>query len=172
MKFKKHWNMDYDNSKVRRQDRLMGKAEATTLLSQGEYGVLSIQDEDGGGYGIPLNYAWDNGKSIYIHCAYEGKKLRSISLNNRVSFCVVGETNVMPARFTTEYKSIILDCIAYTGLPAEERHNALKLLIDKYSPGLQEKGLEYAEKSFDQTEIIRLEISRWSGKCKSQVLPG
>lgn len=164
--------MDFDNSRVRRQDRLMEEEESSSLLSKGEYGVLSLQDEDGGGYGIPVNYAWDNGKSIYIHCAPEGKKLRSIAKNNRVSFCVVGKTRVLPARFTTEYKSIILDCIAYTVLPAEERLNALKLLIEKYSPGLLEKGLEYAEKSFDRTEIIRLDISQWSGKCKKQVLPG
>ena len=163
--------MDFDNSRVRRQDRLMEEEESSSLLSKGEYGVLSLQDENGGGYGIPANYAWDNGKSIYIHCATEGKKLRLIAKNNRVSFCVVGETRVRPSRFTTEYKSIILDCTAFTGLPAAERHNALKLLIEKYSPGLLEKGLEYAEKSFDQTEIIRLDIIRWSGKRKKQVLP-
>ncbi|MCA1756269.1 MAG: pyridoxamine 5'-phosphate oxidase family protein [Bacteroidales bacterium] len=166
--------MDFDNSRIRRQDRVMEKEESSALLSKGEYGVLSMQDEDGdgGGYGIPVNYAWDNGKSIYIHCAPEGKKLRAIAKNNRVSFCVVGETRVLPARFTTEFKSIILDCTADTGLPAAERLNALKLLIEKYSPGLLEKGLEYAEKSFDRTEIIRLDIKRWSGKCKKQVLPG
>jgi nitroimidazol reductase NimA-like FMN-containing flavoprotein (pyridoxamine 5'-phosphate oxidase superfamily) len=164
--------MYFDNSSVRRQDRLMEEEESSSLLSKGEYGVLSMQDEDGRGYGIPLNYAWDNGKYIFIHCATEGKKLRSIAINNRVSFCVVGETKVLSARFTTEYKSIILDCTAYTGLPAAERHNALKLLIEKYSPGLLEKGLEYAEKSFDRTEIIRLDIIRWSGKRKKQVPPG
>lgn len=164
--------MDFDNSRVRRQDRLMVKEEASSLLSKGEYGVLSMQDEEGGGYGIPLNYAWDNGNSIYIHCATAGKKLRSIAIKNRVSFCIVGETKVLPARFTTEYNSIVLDCTAYTGLPVAERHNALKLLIEKYSPGLLEKGLKYIEKSFDRTEIIRLDIEKWSGKRKKQVLPG
>jgi hypothetical protein len=43
---------------------------------------------------------------------------------------------------------------------------ALELIIDKYSPGDKEVGLKYAQKSFDRTEIIRLDIEKWSGKCK------
>lgn len=48
--------MNYNTESVRRQDRLLNEQAAIELLSGGEYGVLSLQAEAGGGYGIPINY--------------------------------------------------------------------------------------------------------------------
>ena len=61
--------MKYVNDTVRRQDRLMDEERAIELLRESEYGVLSMVDTDGSAYGVPLNYVWDGGQSIYIHCA-------------------------------------------------------------------------------------------------------
>lgn len=159
--------MNYDNEQVRRQDRLLEEEKATALLRTGEYGVLSVQAEEGGAYGIPINYIWDGDSAVYIHCAPEGRKLRCIEFCDRVSFCIVGKTHVISRQFTTEYESIVLSCRARTGLSEEERMHALRLLIDKYSPDDKPVGMKYAEKSFHRTEIIRLDIERGSGKCKS-----
>lgn len=158
--------MKYINDKVRRQDRLLEKEKATDLLKNGEYGVLSMQAEDEGAYGIPVNYVWDEASALYIHCAPQGRKLRCLSACHKVSFCVVGRTHVISHKFTTEYESIVLACRAHTGLDEAERMHALRLLIGKYSPGNAETGMKYAEKSFHRTEIIRLEIEEMSGKCK------
>lgn len=62
--------MQFNNSQLRRQDRLLDEKRAFQLLKEGTYGILSMQDENGeGAYGIPVNYVWDHGNSIYIHCA-------------------------------------------------------------------------------------------------------
>lgn len=159
--------MNYSNEQVRRQDRLLEEEKATALLRAGEYGVLSVQAEEGGAYGIPVNYVWDGDSSVYIHCAPEGRKLRCIALCDRVSFCIVGNTHVISRQFTTEYESIVLCCRARTGLSEEERMHALRLLLDKYSPDDKQTGIKYAEKSFHRTEIIRLDIEKGSGKSKS-----
>ncbi|MBK8807058.1 MAG: pyridoxamine 5'-phosphate oxidase family protein [Bacteroidales bacterium] len=161
--------MNYSNANVRRQDRLLDEATALQLLKTAEYGVLSMSCNDNGAYGLPINYAWDGVKSIYLHCAPEGRKLKCIEENNKVSFCIVGKTNVMPDKFSTEYESIILECLAYKQLPSEERMQALVLLLEKYSPNDKEKGVKYAENSFSRTEIIRLDIINWSGKCKRMI---
>ncbi len=158
--------MIYDNQTIRRQDRLLPQAEAEELLQKGEYGVLSMVDESGKPYGIPVNYVWDGTDILYIHCAPEGRKLRSIAAHPEISFCVAGHTRVAPDKFTTAYESVVLTGTASTGLPEEERRKALELLIEKYSSDFKETGLKYAEKSFHRTEIIRLKIDRWSGKCK------
>lgn len=117
--------MNYQNDSVRRQDRLLDQPEATELLRQGEYGILCMQRPEGGGYGVPLNYVWDEVDAIYIHCAPEGRKLHCLRECDRVTFCIVGKTQVQPSRFTTFYESILLDCRARTGLTAEERRRAL-----------------------------------------------
>lgn len=158
--------MNYTNQNVRRQDRLLPENRALELLKTGEYGVLSMTSVDAGGYGIPLNFVWDGEASIYLHCAPEGKKLRSIDANNAVSFCVVGKTHVLSNQFTTEYESIVLVCHAQRNLLVEERRNALRLFLEKYSPNDLTVGDKYIDKAFDRTEIIRLDISEWSGKSK------
>jgi len=157
--------MVFDNSAVRRQDRLLDEARARELLAGGEWGCLSLAGDEGA-YGIPVSYVWDGAASIYIHCAPEGRKLRCIERDDRVSFCVVGRTAVQPAQFTTVYESIVLGCRARRGLPSDERMAALELLLAKYAPAHRRTGLRYAEKSFFCTEIVRLEIETWSGKCK------
>ncbi len=126
-----------------------------------------MYSEETGIYGIPINYVWDGTESIYLHCAPEGRKLQCIDKNNSVSFCVVGKTSVISEKFTTEYESIILQCQAHRNLDEDERLNALSLILDKYSPQDKIIGMKYAQKSFHRTEIIRLNIKRWSGKCKN-----
>lgn len=160
--------MNYRNDSIRRQDRLLAEPQALKLLRDAEYGVLCMQRPEGGGYGVPVNYVWDDAEAIYIHCAPEGRKLRCIRECEIVSFCIVGKTEVQPAQFTTLYESILLDCRARTGLSSEERWNALKRLLEKYSPDDKAVGRQYAEKSFHRTEIIRLDIVSWSGKCKQK----
>jgi len=106
--------MQFNNSQLRRQDRLLDEKRAFQLLKEGTYGILSMQDENGeGAYGIPVNYVWDHGNSIYIHCAPVGRKLRCMDACNKVSFCVVGHTEVRPDQFTTAYESVVLRCSAY-----------------------------------------------------------
>lgn len=160
--------MEFTNKQVRRQDRLLDEKRALEILKEGEYGVLSMQSEDkNGAYGIPLNYVWDRGDSIYIHCAPMGRKLKCIEACENVSFCVVGRTNVVPDKFTTGYESIVLRCTAHFSLHEAERMSALSWLVSKYCPNNKIQGMENAERSFHRTEIIRLDIQEISGKTKN-----
>ena len=142
--------MKYVNDTVRRQDRLMDEERALELLRESEYGVLSMQDVDGSGYGVPLNYVWDGDHSIYIHCAPEGHKLRALEQHPQVSFCIIGRVHLLPRNFTTEYESVILRGEAHIHL----------------SPDFKEIGYKYSEKSFHRVGIIRVDFTEFSGKRK------
>lgn len=158
--------MIYNNDNVRRRDRLMDKDRAVELLKSSEYGVLSMIDENGLPYGIPLNYVWDGNSSIYIHWAPEGYKLNGLEKYPNVSFCIVGNVNLLPDKFTTEYESVILKGVAHINLTAEERMAALLKLVDKLSPDFKELGAKYSQKSFHRVNIIRIDFTEFSGKCK------
>lgn len=158
--------MDYVNETIRRQDRLMDEERAIELIRTSEYGVLSMVDTDGSGYGIPLNYVWDGDHSIYIHCAPEGHKLKALAQNPKVTFCIIGNVHLLPSKFTTEYESVLLKGTAHIDLSAEERMSALHLLVDKLSPEFQQIGYKYSEKSFHRVNIIRVDFTSFSGKCK------
>lgn len=159
--------MIYDNSRIRRRDRLLDEKRALEILENGEFGVMSMVDATtGGGYGVPLNYVWNGENAIYIHCAPEGRKLANIAANNNVSFCITGRTNLLPGAFTTEYESIVLLGKATADISEAERMEALRLLVDKFSPKYREKGYKYSKASFGRVKIIRVDIGTWSGKCK------
>lgn len=158
--------MKFDNSKIRRQDRLLDEHAAAELLRTGEYGVLSLQAVTGGAYGVPVSYVWDEEHALYVHCAPEGRKLRCLAACGRVSFCVVGRTEVIGKKYTMAYESVILQCSAKTDLLPRERREALALLLKKYSADYTAGGMRYAEKSFHRTHVIRLDVQEWSGKCK------
>ena len=156
--------MRYDNTTVRRQDRLLDEKRALELLSEGEYGVLSMASVDGG-YGVPVNYAVE-GDTIYLHCALEGRKLRAIENDARVSFCVVGRKRIVPEEFTTEFESVIAAGCARLVVQDEERCRALRLIVEKYSPTHLEEGLKAIERSVHRTGVVAIEVESLSGKCK------
>ena len=147
--------MKYVNETVRRQDRLMDEARAIELLSTSEYGVLSMVDQEGTAYGVPLNFVWDGESSIYMHCAPGGRKLEALEKNPNVSFCIIGNVNLLPGKFTTEYESVVLKGVAH-----------ILKLVDKLSPDFKALGAKYSQKSFHRVNIIRIDFSEYSGKCK------
>lgn len=157
--------MIYDNTRVRRQDRLLEESSARELLERGEYGILSMVDAEGGGYGVPISYAWDGEGSVYFHCAREGHKLRSMERDPRVTLTVVGRTQLCPQQLTTGYESIILRGVIGRCSGEAERMHALELLCRKYAPEHQ-LWRRAAEASAERTEVLRMEIASISGKQK------
>ena len=155
---------------MRRQDRRMDEERAMELLRDSEHAVLSLVDAEGNPYGIPVNYVFERPSHLYIHCAPEGRKLRCIAHNAAVSLCMVGYTHVIPSQFTTEFESVIVTGTARVGLTDEEKMHALMLIIDKYSPDFRREGAKAVRRSFLRTEIIRIDISRFSGKQKRKRL--
>ncbi|MDR2039153.1 MAG: pyridoxamine 5'-phosphate oxidase family protein [Bacteroidales bacterium] len=148
---------------VRRKDRILEDEKARKLLETGEYGFLSMCGINGYGYGIPFSFVIA-GKSIYFHCATEGFKLENIRQNNRVSFCVVGATQILPGQFSTAYESVLVFGTITDNLPEEERYRALDLIVEKYSPAFVDISKQYIDKSFHRTHILRLDIEHLTGK--------
>lgn len=154
---------------VRRQNRVLeDKNRISELLNESEYGFLSLgTGENGYPYGIPLSYAYDEqANSLYFHCAPEGYKLDSIARNNKVSFCVVGVTKPIAEQFTTLYESVIVFGTAHIQLNDDEKRKALRLLVKKYSPGYEETGEKYMDKSWDRTAVFKVEIEHITAKAK------
>lgn len=149
--------------KVLRTDRAVSKSKAREILRAGEYGILSTVSADGQPYGVPVNYCCTD-DSIYFHCALEGHKVANLSNNNKVSFCVVGKTRVLPDKFTTHYESVVVFGKAFE-LTADEKHGGLVALIKKYSPGFMEKGLRTIESDGNKTRVYKIVIESITGKA-------
>ena len=150
---------------IRRKDRILDNELAIRLLEEAEYGFLAMSGINGYGYGIPINYVKE-GDSIYFHCAPHGNKRYCLRQTPTGCFRVVGATKRVPEKSTTGYESTIAFGEIHLDLPEEERRYALRLLVNKYSSAFKEIGEKYIEKSFYRTNILRLDISHISGKCK------
>lgn len=151
--------------KIRRNDRVWEKEEAVQLLDEGAYGFLAMEGTDGYGYGLPISFVKE-ADHLYFHCAPEGYKLECLRRNPKVTFCVVGRTQVIPGKFTTAYESVLAFGQMQINIPEEERRHALRLLVEKYAPAHREIGEKYIEKSFHRTHILRLNVETVTGKCK------
>ena len=149
---------------MRRSDRSISSAEALTILQRAEYGVLSTIGEDGLPYGVPLSFVLID-QALYFHSALEGHKLDNLSTQPTVSFCVVGNTQILPARFTTAFESVIVQAKA-SEVFGSEKQAALEALIDKYSTEYKTEGLAYIEKAQLKTRVIRLAIESMTGKAR------
>lgn len=148
--------------KMRKKSREVFDELIEDILANGEYGILSTISENGYPYVVPLSYVYYD-RSLYIHCALEGHKLENINRNSKVSFCVVTDTEVIPSKFSTKYKSVIAFGIA-SEVKGDLKQVILMELIKKYSPDFLETGKKYVEKAKDSTTIIKIDIKHMTGK--------
>ncbi len=147
---------------MRRNDRQSPVEEAESFLEKGEYGILSTIGENGWPYGVPLSYACSEGK-IYFHSALEGQKLDNLRYEEKASFTVVGNTHVLPAKFSTEYESVIAYGRVHF-LEGDEKLDALLKLAEKYSSDYMEKARNYAVNSMDEVKVFVMDIQHLTGK--------
>ncbi len=149
---------------MRRQDRAISEKEALDLLTKAEYAVLSTVDENGEPYGVPLNFCVIN-DCIYFHCALEGQKIDNILRNRSVSFCVVGNTEVLPGKFSTKFASVIVSGAAEEVFTLDKQL-ALEGLLKKYSAEFLDKGKKYIVAAEGNTRVFKITIKELTGKAR------
>jgi hypothetical protein len=156
--------METMSMNLRRKDRAISNQDAFKILLVGEYGILSTVSSDGQPYGVPVSYCVLE-ETIYFHSALEGHKLSNITSNNKVSFCVVGKTQVLPEKFGTKYESTIVSGVA-TEIFDLEKKNALIGLIEKYSASYYEEGMKYIGALTAKTRVFKISIRSLTGKSR------
>lgn len=148
---------------MRRKDKLKTYEENVQIMETCTNGIMSVIGDGGYPYGVPVSYAYSDGK-IYFHCALEGHKLDAIKADPKVSFTVVGADNISPEKFTTTYKSVICFGKAEILESDADKQKALELIIEKYSKDFREGGLDYIKKMWDKTAVVQITVEHMSGK--------
>jgi nitroimidazol reductase NimA-like FMN-containing flavoprotein (pyridoxamine 5'-phosphate oxidase superfamily) len=152
---------------MRRKDREITQDEAAKILMKGEYGILATIGDNEMPYAVPLSYAYaDN--CIYFHCATEGHKLDNIKANPKISFCVVGDTKVIPEKFGTAFESVIVFGKAEIIQDKAEKTKGLRALVEKYSPEFKVQGEAYINSDFALTKVVKIEIEHITGKQRDE----
>jgi nitroimidazol reductase NimA-like FMN-containing flavoprotein (pyridoxamine 5'-phosphate oxidase superfamily) len=146
--------------KMRRSDKEMSEEMTLDLLLRGEDGVLGTIGDNGYPYTVVVNYVYLNNK-IYFHCAKTGYKIDNIKNNNKVSFTVYDNVEVVGDELTTKYQSLIVFGRAKV---IEATKEVLLALINKYAEIDENKALKMIEKEISITSIVEIEIDHVTGK--------
>jgi nitroimidazol reductase NimA-like FMN-containing flavoprotein (pyridoxamine 5'-phosphate oxidase superfamily) len=148
---------------MRRFKQALTNDDCINILTRNTSGVLAVSGDEGYPYSVPLSYVFDNSK-LFFHCALVGHKIDSIDRNNKVSFCIIDKDQIVPEKYTTYFRSVIVFGKAKILDNEQEKRAAMEILARKYSPH-DEKGIQKEiDKSFKQVCIIEVSVEYISGK--------
>ena len=146
---------------MRRKIQQLPQAEAEEILRAGSSGLLALAGEEGYPYALPISYVYHEGR-LYFHCAPMGHKLNAIARCPKASFCVIAQNDVVPALYTTRYRSVI----AFGSIRRLEDEQAVIKSLDvlgrKYAPDL-DPSAEIAG-SLHRVCVLEMTIDHLTGK--------
>lgn len=146
---------------MRRFKQQLSTEETIKILRNGKYCVMAVSGDDDYPYSVPVNYVYD-GTSIYIHSAAQGHKIDALKRNSKCSLCIVDKDDVIPEEFTSYFRSAIVFGKAHFVESTDEKIAALRLLSEKYSPGIDPE--TEISRFIDIVCIVRIDIDNVSGK--------
>ena len=148
---------------MRRFRQELSSEECDQVLERQTSGVLAVLGDEGYPYAVPLSYVYAGG-NIYFHCAKEGHKLDAIRKDNKVSFCVVDQDQVVPEEYTTYFRSVIVFGTARLLADEKEKRQALEALAAKYSPREVEGREQEIQSQFSRVALVELKPNCITGK--------
>jgi len=143
----------------------MPREFGVAILDRCEWAVVSMADEAGEPYGVPVTIVRD-GERIYLHSAMVGRKAECLRRGGRVCVTAVGDTHIIEEEFTTEFESVIA-----CGVPCEvtdeaEKIHALRLICQRHTPAGM-AGFDAALKeSLARTAVFRIDLEEVTAKRK------
>ncbi len=152
--------------KMRRADKMMSESEVNAILSSSEYGSLAVLSANGYPYAVPVNFVVLDG-CVYIHSAKDGAKIRAVEGNSKASFTIVHKHEVLPAKFTSSYESVIAFGTVDIVDNDQKKIEVLTAFIQKYSSEFFEKGVNYVNADHSRTALLELKIQHVTGKSNN-----
>lgn len=142
---------------LRRARRALPRESCEAILQAASTGVLALQGDGGYPYAVPLNFAYAGGR-VYFHCAKQGHKLDAVRRCPKASLCVVDKDAVVPEKYTTAYRSVIVFGTVRVLEDPAAMHAALAALARKYAPAESEAS-HRAEIARYRDEVCVLELT-------------
>ena len=153
---------------MRRKMQALTAEETAEILKRNTSGVLSLNGDDGYPYGVPLSYVYLDSK-LYFHCAGAGHKLDSILKDDKVSFCVIDQDQVVGEEYTTYFRSVVAFGQARV-LEGAGKLRPLVELCEKYYPGHLEQTRQKAEHALKNVSIVEVTIEHMTGKTAMELV--
>ena len=132
-----------------RKDRERDAAFAWEVFQKAPYATLSLTDEVGKPYAIPISPVVDEAYHVvYFHCAGHGEKWELLAKNPPVCLSAVSYAAAIPNEFSMAYASAALHGRAEVVTDEAEQVKAMLLLCTAYDPKGMGRFSEYMGKIY------------------------
>lgn len=148
---------------MRRSKQELSKLDTQKVLHRATSGVLAVQGDHDYPYAVPLSYVYHESK-IYFHSALTGHKIDAIKQQEKVSFTLIDQDQIVAEEFTTYFRSVIVFGRARILENVEEKLKAIRLLSNKYSPNMDEEMGKSIQGAFDKMAVVAIDIDHMTGK--------
>ena len=153
---------------MRRSDRAQDLEFSLALMDRCTHGVVAFRTGDTP-YCIPLSLARRD-RSLYFHCARQGRKTEPLRADPRVCVTFVGEDSpafLSPASYTTYFQSVVATGTAHEVTEEAEKIEGLRLICEKMLPDHMGEPFERAiSRSLGATAVWRIDLEDIQGKAK------
>ena len=141
---------------------MLSTEDTRAVMGRCTNGVLACLGDEGYPYAVPLSYVYFNNR-IYFHSAKAGHKMDAITRDPRVSFAVVDEDTIVSKEYTTYFRSAIAFGRARIA-EGEERLEAFRALVEKYSGDQPEEARHREIAGCTQAVIVAVDVEHITGK--------
>lgn len=156
---------------MRRKDReITDFNEILQIIKKCDSCKIALHDEEFP-YIVPMNFGMsveDNQLYLYFHCAKEGKKLDLIRKDNRATFEMDCEHNIIlyeeRMSCTMGYASVIGHGI-FEFVSDEDKYEALKMIMKQY----HSEDFKFNTDMMEVTTVLRLKVLDMVGKRRNNI---
>jgi len=150
---------------MRRKNQQLSEEESAGILEGCTSGVMAVLGDGDYPYTVPISYVYDKqAQKIYFHSAKTGHKIDAVRRMDKASFCVIDKDEVVPEKFTTRFRSVIVFGRVRVIESGKEWEEAIKKLAAKYAPGESSGSIQKEINTSPQFVIMELAIEHMSGK--------
>ena len=94
---------------MRRHKQQISEEECVRILKEQPRGALSVLDDGGYPYGIPLDHWYsEEDHKLYFHCARVGHKIDAVTACDKVSYCVMDEGYRRDGEWALNIRSVVV----------------------------------------------------------------
>lgn len=147
---------------LRRIDKKMEEEKVEEILTNSDYGVLSVLGDDDYPYGIPLNFYYED-DNLYFHAANTGHKIDAINKHPKVSFTIVDTYKLLPEELNTHFASVCVFGNASI-MNGNDKVKWLRKLGMKYSSAFEGNVDRGIKNELKETTMVKIEIEHKMGK--------
>jgi len=146
----------------RKEKEIKDMAIIEEIIKQSQVCRLAMVDGDTP-YVIPMSFGYD-GSHIYFHSALEGRKIEVLKKNPRVCFefdeVIKLKKNKDACEWGMGFKSVIGEGNASFVEDIAQKNHGLGVIMAQYSS----RTFEFPKESVDKTAVIKVAITRITGK--------